>query len=139
MVRSGQRQLQTSCSLRRRDPRNEKQTRLTDEEKVADIMERLLGIKWCVKRGKGPPEITDIHQDLIPDIPLTFDDIACFWTTVAYAIYHKNLVWQWFQSTHAKSRIAACSRHALVLDEAASARYGHGCDEASYSLRQISA
>ena len=88
----------------------EKQTGLTDEEKVADIVEGLLGIKWCVERGKGPPEIKDIHQYLIPDIPLTLDDIVCFWTTVAYAIYHKNLVWQWFQSTHIKSRIAA-ERH----------------------------
>ena len=84
-----------------------KQTGLTDEEKVADIVEGLLGIKWCVERGRGPPEITDIHQYLFTDIRLTLDDIACFWSTVAYAIYHKNLVWQWFESTHAKSRIAA--------------------------------
>ena len=79
-----------------------RQTGLAEEEKVADIVEGLLGIKWCVERGRGPPEITDIDQCLFADIRLTLDDIACFWSTVAYAIYHKNLVWQWFESTHAK-------------------------------------
>ena len=77
-----------------------KQAWLTDEEKVADIVEGLLGIKWCVERGRGPPEIKNIHQYLFPDIPLTLDDIARFWTTVAYARFWillvLNILWSPF-------------------------------------------
>ena len=97
--------------------RIENTTWLSNDEKMADIVEGLLGLTFCVERQIEQPPITDIKQRLFHDIPLTLESIASFWITVAKTIYHRNLVLQWFQSTHAKSCLVLQNTRKRKRDE----------------------
>ena len=79
---------------------------LTDEENVADIVEGLIGFKIAVETNKGPNSIHATSDRLYPQIALTVDEIAAFWSTVAYTVYHRNIVREWIQSTQIRIRLA---------------------------------
>ena len=82
------------------------QTGLTDAEHVADIVEGLIGLKIAVETGKGPESIHATSYCLYPKIALTLHEIAAFWSTVAYTVYHRNIVKEWIQSTQARICLA---------------------------------
>ena len=83
------------------------ETGLTDAENVADIVEGLIGLKIAIETGEGPESIHATSNCLFPHIALTLDEIAAFWSTVAYTVYHRNIVKAWIQTSQTGICLAA--------------------------------
>ena len=82
---------------------------LTEQEAVADIVKGFIGLQIAVDLGKGPGTDTVGKRDewLYENVPLTLEEIAKFWTTVAYAVYHINIVKNWIETTQTTACLAA--------------------------------